>query len=140
MINSDRPVVTEHPFWEIEEVENVEEEETAPRMVSRDPGSFSNQGLEEHLVDHIPYRSWCHYCASSRMSCHRKAKEGCLVAGWHQGDPQKGCLVAGALGNPATRICGLLLACRWEIHHYFFVQIWTSAPTDKHLNFKLKNR
>ena len=45
------------PYWDVEEVHDLEDEESPPRKVLRDPGEPTKQELEEHRVDHIPYRS-----------------------------------------------------------------------------------
>ena len=59
------------------EVHDVEDEESPPRKVLRDPGEPSKQELEEHRIDHIPYRSWCPYCGRGRGTGaqHRRVKE-----------------------------------------------------------------
>ena len=54
------------PFWEVDDVADIEDEEAAPRKVLRDPGEPPLQEWEEHRVDHIPYRSWCPYCVRGR--------------------------------------------------------------------------
>ena len=64
------------PYWDVEENYELEEEESPPRKV-RDPGEPSQQELEEHRIDHIPYRSWCPYCVRGRGTGtqHRRVKE-----------------------------------------------------------------
>ena len=65
------------PFWEVEDIVDVGEEEAPRRRVLRDPGEPTMQEWEEHRVDHIPYRSWCPYCVRGRGTGtqHRKVKE-----------------------------------------------------------------
>ena len=65
------------PYWDVEDVHDVEDEESPPRKVLRDPGEPSKQELEEHRIDHIPYRSWCPYCVRGRGTGaqHRRIKE-----------------------------------------------------------------
>ena len=57
------------PFWDVEDVVEVEEEDAPQRRVLRDPGEPTWQEWEEHRVDHIPYRSWCSYCVRGRGTC-----------------------------------------------------------------------
>ena len=40
--------------------------EEAPRRVLRDPGQPTKEEIEEHNVDHTPYRSWCPSCVRAR--------------------------------------------------------------------------
>ena len=42
------------PYWDVEEVHDIEDEESPPRKVLRDPGEPSKQELEEHRIDHNP--------------------------------------------------------------------------------------
>ena len=50
-------------FWEVEEHLDVEKEEAPPRNSLRDPGEPTKEELEANMIDHIPYRSWCPFCA-----------------------------------------------------------------------------
>ena len=36
-------------------------EECGPRRVLPDPGRPTQSELEDHRIDHVPYRSWCGY-------------------------------------------------------------------------------
>ena len=55
-----------------------EEEECAPRRVAPDPGAPSQQDVDEHEIDHTPYRSWCDACVEGRGigDQHRAGPEG----------------------------------------------------------------
>ena len=67
----------EEKFWEVEEAINVEDEESPPRKVLRDPGEPTKAEWDAHRVDHIPYRSWCPHCVKERATGrqHRKIDE-----------------------------------------------------------------
>ncbi len=39
---------------------------TAPRRVAPDPGALSQQDVDDHEVDPMPYRSWCPACVEGR--------------------------------------------------------------------------
>ncbi len=39
--------------------ESVDGEECGPRHVLPDPGQPTEEQLEEHRRDHVPFRSWC---------------------------------------------------------------------------------
>ena len=47
------------PEAEGEIIEAYDDEDCAPRRVAPDPGSPSQQQIDDHEVDHMPYRSWC---------------------------------------------------------------------------------
>ena len=52
---------------EVEEIPDDEAEaEMAPKRISPDPGQPTEQEVCEHLVDHMPYRSWCTHCVKGR--------------------------------------------------------------------------
>ena len=42
------------------------EEDSAPRIVAPDPGAPTDQEIEDHRIDHIPYRCWCDHCVRGR--------------------------------------------------------------------------
>ena len=42
------------------------EEDSAPRIVAPDPGAPTDQEIEDHRIDHIPYRCWCEHCVRGR--------------------------------------------------------------------------
>ena len=41
-------------------------EDCAPRVTVIDPGLPTEKELEDHKVDHLPYRSWCRECVESK--------------------------------------------------------------------------
>ena len=49
-----------------EESETDSHEEALPKVVARDPGAPTQAEIDEHNVDHIPYRSWCECCVMGR--------------------------------------------------------------------------
>ncbi len=64
---------------EVIEMED-EEEDCAPRRVAPDPGAPTAEEMEEHRIDHFPYRSWCEHCVAGRGTGeqHRSGPEGSL--------------------------------------------------------------
>ena len=46
--------------------EEALDKEYEPKRVMRDPGQPSKEEIEEHNLDHTPYRSWCPHCAKAR--------------------------------------------------------------------------
>ena len=46
--------------------EDIDEEEFAPKIVAKDPGSPTQAEIDEHNVDHFPYRAWCECCVAGR--------------------------------------------------------------------------
>lgn len=65
-------------IWEVDETIGVEEKEEAPeRNALRDPGKPTAEEYAEHRIDHIPFRSWCPFCARGRGKGiqHRKTNE-----------------------------------------------------------------
>ena len=51
----------------IETIDDVEsEEDMAPKRVSPDPGMPTQSEIDEHDVDHTPYRCWCEACVEGR--------------------------------------------------------------------------
>ena len=46
--------------------EDIDEEEFAPKIVAKDPGSPNQAEIDEHNVDHFPYRAWCECCVAGR--------------------------------------------------------------------------
>ena len=62
-----------HPTEGEEEVANADEagelhaqEETEAKHVLRTPTLPSQAEIDEHWLDHLPYRSWCGTCVSGR--------------------------------------------------------------------------
>ena len=55
---------------EVEEVEadEGEEEGAVPRRVLPDPGQPTQSQLEDHRIDHYPFRSWCPGCVAGRAT------------------------------------------------------------------------
>ena len=41
-------------------------EDCQPKVVSVDPGRPSQAEIDEHCIDHLPYRSWCDCCVRGR--------------------------------------------------------------------------
>ena len=64
-----------------EHKEDDDEEEADERRVMRDPGQPSAKEMEEHRIDHWPYRSWCPFCVRGRATGkqHRSRSEECAV-------------------------------------------------------------
>ena len=54
-----------------------DEDEFEKAKVMPDPGEPSEKEIEEHVVDHVPYRSWCSHCARGRGvgKPHRERKD-----------------------------------------------------------------
>ena len=44
------------------DVSEGETEDAAPKRIAADPGRPSQLEVEEHEVDHCPFRSWCEEC------------------------------------------------------------------------------
>ena len=42
------------------------EKEYEPKRVMKDPGQPSKEEIDEHNIDHTPYRSWCPSCVRAR--------------------------------------------------------------------------
>ena len=49
-----------------EEISDGEAEDMAPKKIAPDPGMPSPEEIEEHEVDHVPYRRWCEECVRGR--------------------------------------------------------------------------
>ena len=43
-----------------------EGEECEDTRVMHDPGQPTEREIEEHRIDHMPYRSWCPHCVKGR--------------------------------------------------------------------------
>ena len=43
-----------------------EDDECAPKTAAKDPGAPTQAEIDEHEVDHLPYRSWCECCVMGR--------------------------------------------------------------------------
>ena len=58
--------------------DDSQHEEAMPKVVARDPGAPTQAEIDEHNVDHIPYRSWCECCVMGRGTGeqHRAGPEG----------------------------------------------------------------
>ena len=48
------------------EAEECEVEEAVPRKALPDPGQPTQSQLEDHRIDHYPFRSWCPECVAGR--------------------------------------------------------------------------
>ena len=46
--------------------EDAEGEDCQPKVVSVDPGRPTQAEIDEHCIDHLPYRSWCDCCVRGR--------------------------------------------------------------------------
>ena len=51
-----------------DEISEGEVEEMAPKRVAPDPGMPSQAEVDEHEVDHTPYRQWCEECVAGRST------------------------------------------------------------------------
>jgi hypothetical protein len=51
-------------------------QECAPKRTLPDPGQPTQQQLEDHRVDHLPYRSWCPECVAGRATGEQHQKRG----------------------------------------------------------------
>ncbi len=52
---------------DVEEIDDHEAElDAAPKRTSPDPGAPTQSEIDEHNVDHIPYRCWCEECVRGR--------------------------------------------------------------------------
>ena len=51
---------------EILESHEADEEETDPKVTLPTPTMPSRLEVEDHRVDHLPYRAWCEYCNEGR--------------------------------------------------------------------------
>ena len=49
-----------------ESKDELEGQDCAPRRVAPDPGLPTQSEIDEHNVDHWPYRSWCEHCVRGR--------------------------------------------------------------------------
>ena len=49
-----------------EEISDGEAEDMAPKKIAPDPGLPSPEEIDEHEVDHVPYRRWCEECVQGR--------------------------------------------------------------------------
>ena len=54
--------------------------EFAPLRISPDPGRPTQSEIDEHDIDHLPYRSWCEDCVRARGTGeqHRTGESGCI--------------------------------------------------------------
>ena len=50
------------------------DEECEPKRIAPDPGMPTQAEIDEHNVDHLPYRSWCACCVRAKATGepHRK--------------------------------------------------------------------
>ena len=46
-------------------------EEADPAKTLPSPYVPTQAEIDEHNVDHVPYRCWCPHCCRSRLPCHR---------------------------------------------------------------------
>ena len=60
-------VEAEHPEGPAPEDDDLSTE-CAPERVIPDPGQPTRQQIEDHRVDHLPYRSWCPECVAGRAT------------------------------------------------------------------------
>ena len=59
------------------EEEDLRSEDCQPKVVAPDPGRPSQAEIDEHCIDHLPFRSWCECCVRGRGTGeqHRPAGE-----------------------------------------------------------------
>ena len=50
------------------EDEDFDGQPSAPRRVLPDPGQPTARQVDEHRIDHWPYRSWCKHCVEGRCT------------------------------------------------------------------------
>ena len=64
----------------VEDVIESTEEEVQPRRVQRTPVLPTQSELDEHRIDHLPYRSWCPECVEGfgREMEHQSPRPGIL--------------------------------------------------------------
>ena len=61
-------LVEESGDEEVPEEDDFTCQECAPRRILPDPGQPTQQQLEDHRIDHLPYRSWCPECVAARAT------------------------------------------------------------------------
>ena len=49
-----------------EDLADEDAEDLESKNMSPDPGAPSQEEIDEHEVDHMPYRSWCEECVKGR--------------------------------------------------------------------------
>jgi len=54
--------------------EEVEEEEAKP-VVPKEIGAPSKEEVRQHMVNHIPFRSWCEHCVKGKSGGNRHSKK-----------------------------------------------------------------
>ena len=50
----------------VEEISDGEAEDIAPKRISPDPGLPIQAEVDDHEVDHVPFRRWCEECVAGR--------------------------------------------------------------------------
>ena len=53
-------------FGDQEGVGEDEVEDSPPRNVAPDPGAPTQEEIDEHNIDHVPFRCWCEHCVRGR--------------------------------------------------------------------------
>ena len=54
---------------EVEEIDDeYANEDVAPKRISPDPGKPTQSQIDEHMIDHFPFRSWCEFCVKGRAT------------------------------------------------------------------------
>ena len=43
-------------------------QECVPRRILPDPGQPTQKQIDDHRIDHLPYRSWCPHCVAARAT------------------------------------------------------------------------
>ena len=51
---------------EVEDFDEAPEEDAEPKEILPDPGQPTQADIDEHNVDHYPFRSWCEACIKGR--------------------------------------------------------------------------
>ena len=54
---------------EVEEIDDeYANEDVAPKRISPDPGKPTQAQIDEHMIDHFPYRCWCEFCVRGKAT------------------------------------------------------------------------
>ena len=63
---------------DVEEIADSEaEQELAPKRVSPDPGRPTQSEIDDHNVDHLPFRCWCEECMKGRGTGEQHRRGAC---------------------------------------------------------------
>ena len=85
---ADRAVLPVAASGERPEEELIEaEEEAAPRDSLPTPELPSQSEIDDHNIDHCPYRSWCRHCVNSRGIGEQHRSQAAQQAAEEHADP-----------------------------------------------------